>query len=270
MSDLTIIALNIDKKLDIKKLVDFTTQKLIDTPVFVATKTKLKISNKNIKNYVFENCSNDEALNTIIKDVQTEKLIIIRKISDYEDILEIYKNLKKSNQIAVFSKKSNKLRQFFEKISNYITHFLLGYNFLHASLGVVGFSKDAVAVLKQLSNASTYTKIDKWIGIEIVRIEKKKLDKVKFRPKITFDVLKICLYTLLTAVPIICWIFIDAIQKYIMLQLLCIFFVLLFVCLLGIQVILLYVKFKIGNNTHSKGEIKSFKRRKNEKSKNSN
>ncbi len=270
MSDVTILLLNIDAKLDVKKLVDFVTQNIINAQIYMATSKKVKISYQNVKNYVFENATNDEALNTIIKDVDTEKLIVVRKCSDLNDILKVYKALRKSNQIAVLAKKTNKIRSFFEKISDYITGFLLGYKFLHASLGVVGFSRDVTAVLKQLSNASTYTKIDKWVGIEIVKIETKKLDKVKFKPKLTSDILKIALYTLLTIAPIICWIFIDTIQKYIMLQLLCIFFIILFVCLVAIQVILLSVKIKIGNNTHKTGEIKSSKRRKNEKSEDSN
>ncbi len=270
MTDVTILLLNIDEKLEIKKLVEFISQNIISSQIYIASNKKINLFNQNVKNYIFENTTNDEALNTIIKDVQSDKIIVVRKISNFDDMLKVYHGLKKSNQICVLSKKTNSVCKFFEKITNYITQFLLGYNFLHASLGIVGFARDATAVLKQLSNASTYTKIDKWVGIEIVRIETQKLEKVKFKPKVTKDFLRIALYTSLIIVPIISWIFIEAIQKYAMLQLLCVFFIVLFVCLAFIQAILLYVKFKVGDNTHKQGEIKISKRRKNEKSKNRN
>ena len=270
MVDVTIIALNLDENLDIKSLLDYVLKTFISPKIFVASKKQIRIKNDILKNYVFENCTNDEALNYMISDVQSDKLIVVRNIKDYEDISRVFNGLRKANQICVLKNPSNQVKQFFEKMTDYVTKFLLGYKFLHASIGVVGFSKDVVAVLKQLKECSVYTKVDKWIGIEIVKIETKKAPKVKFKPKILPDLLKISLFTLMVLAPLMCWIFVEAIQKNIMLQLLFVFIIMLFVCLTTIQIILLCVKFKIGNNTHKVGEIKKSKRRGYEKSKNSN
>lgn len=269
MVDVTIIALNLDENLDIKGLVDYVSKTFISPKIFVASKKQTRIKNDILENYVFENCTNDEALNSMIKDVQSDKLIIVRNVTDYEDISKVFSGLKKSNQVCVLKKPSNKIKAFFEDMTDYVTQFLLGYKFLHASIGVVGFSKDVVAVLKSLRDCSIYTKMDKWIGIEIVKVETKNPPKVKFQPKIMPDLIKISLFTLIALAPLLCWIFIDTIQKSIILQLLFAFIIILFVCLTIIQIILLCVKLKIGNNTHKVGEIK-IKRRKNGKSKNSN
>ena len=52
MSDVTILLLNIDAKLDVKKLVDFVTQNIINTQIYVATSKKVKISYQNVKRMV--------------------------------------------------------------------------------------------------------------------------------------------------------------------------------------------------------------------------
>ena len=270
MSDVTIIALDLENKMEIKKLIKFVNTRLISPVIFVASSKKLNIKDENIQNFVFVIPNPDMALNALIKLVETDKLIVIRKISDLEDIEKVYRGLIKSNSICVLSKKSNKVTQFFQKLSDFVTNFLFGYKFLHAGLGVVGFSRVPLAVLKHLDNCSMYTKVDRWIGIEINFVQTNKVDKVKFKPKLTSNFLKLGVYTILALAPLLCWIFSDFVQRYVILQLLFAFLIILFVCLVVIQVIIICVKLKVGDNIHQKSDFKQNKRSKDGKSKNRN
>ena len=107
--DSTIIVLNTNNKLNLQKLADYITQKNIVADVIVASTTKHE-SVEGINEKVFAENNDDKILNTLIKDVKTEKLVVVRKVENdnFEDIEKFLNGLTENNSICVYKKRNNK------------------------------------------------------------------------------------------------------------------------------------------------------------------
>lgn len=254
MSDVCILLINLDNNLDTKKFTDFVNLNFLDSQVIIASREKHQLSGK-MTEYVFETKNPDIVINSLIKKVDAKTLIIVRKTdNDFSKIITVYKGLKKDNQICILKKKTNKFVAFFSNLRNKVMKSLFNYTFLDGSLECVGFSKLVIDVLIQLDNSSMYTKIDKWSGIEINEIEVDSIDKVKFKPKITKNCVRIGFEIIAFLAPLLVWIFVDFIKKSISLKLLFVFIMLLGVCLCIFDIFLICAKYRIGENTYEKAE----------------
>ena len=103
----TIIVLNTNNKLNIQKLADYITQKNIVADVIVASTVKHE-DVEGINEKVFAENNDDKILNTLIKDIQAEKLVIVRKVENdnFEDIEKFLNGLTDNNSICVYQKKT--------------------------------------------------------------------------------------------------------------------------------------------------------------------
>ena len=126
---------------------------------------------------------------------------------------------------------------------------------LFGSLACVGFGKTCLEILKQIDNPSFYTKVDKWSGIDIKVIECQETQKVKFKPKITNNIVNICLFGAIFLIPLFLWIFVPFFQKSIVLKLLGIFVMGLCFALLFINIFIVIVKYMVGENTYECAKI---------------
>lgn len=257
MFDCSIIVLNLDNKLDIQKLSNFVKSKIINAEIIIASTKKHQIYDVN--EYIFDTDCQDSVINTLVKEISSNKLIIVRKIdnNNFNPIISVYKGLTKTNQICLLKKKSNKFIDFFKKIRDKILNFLLGYTYLDGSISCVGFTSCVIEILKKLDNLSMYTKINKWSGIEIKEIEASDVSKVSFKPKIKKHLIRLAIQSVVLIAPLLLWIFVKFIQNYLPLKILCMFLILFSLCLIAIECIMISVKFKVGDNIYDQAEIKN-------------
>ena len=186
-------------------------------------------------------------------------MIIVRHCdnNNFERIYSVYSKLKVDNQICLISKNLNKFQKFFMRIFQFIVHFLFGYNLFEGSLEVVAFGKVPVEILKQVDNPSMYTKIDKWSGITISKVQSSEIAKVKFKANVTKNIVHILILLATFLTPLLLWIFIPFIQKNIALKLLAVFLMALSFSLIIIDALVIAIKHKIGESTYECANIKN-------------
>lgn len=154
---------------------------------FLCTDKKQKKSNK-YNLIIFDKIINDDiAINSCFKLMKFDKVFVIR--SGFKDFhqLESFKNFNEDYDILML-KNQNKLKKqgFLSNIKNFfkkLYYNLFSYNFYEGNLSCVLFNKNASNVLKQLDNPAPYTKVDKWIGMNIKYIL---TNTNKFIPQISF------------------------------------------------------------------------------------
>ena len=171
----TFLVLNLDGSVDVKKLNKFLYENVVDFELVVACNTKYKgIKTENVVECIFDdNAKPDEVLNTLIPKCGGQNLVLARKIenNNFAPLLEVAKNLKDQNQVVVIKKKNNVFTKFFKMIFSYFVRFLYGYELFDSNLSVMSFGEVPFTVLRQTENCSTFTKINKWGGLEVVEIE---------------------------------------------------------------------------------------------------
>lgn len=171
----TFLVLNLDGSVDVQKLNKFLYENIIDYQLVVACNQKYKsIANENVVECIFdENAKPDEVINTLIPKCDGEFLILVRKIENnkFGPILEVAKKLKSQNQIIVIKKTNNIFTKFIKKIFYFIVRLLYGYQLFDSTLAVMGFGEIPFSVLKQTENCSTFTKINRWAGVQIEEVE---------------------------------------------------------------------------------------------------
>ena len=184
-------------------------------------------------------------------------MVIVRQFdnNNFIPILTVSNELKKENQVCLMAKKCGKVRSFFRKLFSPLTRFLFGYDLLFGSLACIGYGKTCLEVLRQLDNASLYTKVDKWSGVDIKYIRASEVQKVKFKPKVIKNYLKIAMSLIIFALPLFLWIFVPFFQQSILLKLLGIFVMAICFALMFIDIMVIVVKSLIGENTYESAKI---------------
>ena len=255
MESACILILNLNDELDFDKFSKFSRQKLVGAKIVIASKQNHKLSE--FTEYVFDTDDSDEVINALVKKIDTEKLVIVRKFdnNNFNEIASVVGELKKENQLCMMSKKSGKIKAFFRSLFSPIIRFLFGYDLLSGSLSCVGYGKNCLEVLKQLDNPSLFTKVDKWSGVDIKYIETSQTQKVKFKSKVAKNYIRIAVYTILMALPILLWIFVPFFAQSILLKLIGIFVIAICFALVCIDVLVLVIKHFIGNNTYEVAKI---------------
>lgn len=171
----TFLVLNLDGSVDVQKLNRFLYENVNDYELVVACNKKYKgLMTQNVVECIFdENANPDEVINTLIPKCGGEFLILVRKIenNNFGPILEVAKKLKSQKQIVVIKKQSNVITRFFKKIFSFVVKFLYGYQLFDSNLAVMGYGEIPFSVLKQTPNCSTFTKINKWVGVTIDEVE---------------------------------------------------------------------------------------------------
>lgn len=171
----TFLVLNLDGKVDVGKLNKFLYDNVVDYELVVAcNQNYVGINNKSVVECIFqEDAKSDEVINSLLPKCGGNALVLARKIenNNFQPLLNIAKNIKDSNQVVVIKKKSNVFTRFFRKLLGLCVKFLYGYKMYDSNLSVIGFGEIPFSVLVATENCSTFTKIDKWAGINVVEIE---------------------------------------------------------------------------------------------------
>ena len=254
MNETTVLILNLNNKLDFEKFSKFAKQKLFGANIVIASQKGHK---SEFNEYLFETKNDDEVINTLLKKIKTNKLVIVRKFdnNNFLPIFSVADGLKKDNQVCLMSKSCGKVKNFFKKIFAVVVKFMFGYDLLFGSLACEGFGKTCLEILSQLDNPSFYTKVDRWSGVDIKHIQSSSVQNVKFKPKVKKNYLNILLCTAVFMVPLMLWIFVPFFKNSIAIKLLGIFVMGLCFALILINILVLIVKHIVGDNTYDSAEI---------------
>lgn len=198
----------------------------------------------------------DKIINALIPKVGGDKLVLIREYTNnFNDVISLTNAVKKENQIAKVKEKHSRLTDFFKRLLDIVINFIFGYKLFHTQLSMLCFGKVPLDVLKNLSNSSMYTKVNKWTGVDIVEVNISYKSKLKFKPKIKGNIISLCIFSILFIAPILCWALIDYNKKVFYLKALYIFVMAISLTIIAIIVILICIKCLIGNNEYEKAEM---------------
>ncbi len=211
----------------------------------------------NIRIFETKESDADKIINALISKVSGNKLVLIREYTNnFNDVVALVSAVKKENQIAKVKEKHSKFIDFFKRMLDIVINFIFGYTLFHTQLSMLCFGKVPLDVLKTLGNASMYTKINKWAGIDIVEVNISYKSKLKFKPKIKGNIISLCIFSILFIAPILCWALIDYSKKAFYLKALYVFVMAMSLTIIATTVILICVKNLVGNNEYEKAEIK--------------
>ena len=254
----TFLVLNLDGSVDVQKLNRFLYENIADYQLVVACNQKYQsIRNENVVECVFdENAKPDEVINTLIPKCDGEFLILVRKIenNNYGPILEVAKKLKSQNQVIVIKKSNNIFTKFIKKVFYFIVRLLYGYQLFDSNLAVMGFGEIPFSVLRQTENCSTFTKINRWAGVQIEEVEcispKVKLSEHKWTRFVRLGVYLAVFITVVLLMTLVPSMFEATIMK-LFGWAICLFMVLLTI----VDVTIVLVSHIIGGNTSKTAEI---------------
>lgn len=146
----------------------------------------------------------DELLNRLIPKIETDNLVVVRKYTNPKEIVNLAKNLKKTNQIVVYKKQRNRVSEFFVSLLNKIILFLFHYNLYDANLSSIAFGYDAFVVMRNISTPSVLTKVNRWAGLDFVELQGG--TNVKFKANLTPNIVILaCLFVLFVGI-IVLWV----------------------------------------------------------------
>ena len=247
MQKVSIILLD-NEKVNILDFANKCKQFFVDYEIFFCTKTKTS-ELENVTQIVTNESNIDKILNAIIPKTNGDKLCIIREYSsNFDDVKNMTNKVQKDNQLCKIKEKHGKFIDFFKNLLDIIINFLFGYTLFHTSLAMLVFGKDCTVVLKTLSNCSTYTKVNKWAGIDILEQEVSSAKAVKFKPKLLGCYIKIAVCFLLTVASILCFALINYKSPMIFLKTLYILIIAISITILLVQIIIICVKNLVGDN----------------------
>lgn len=251
----TSIILFDNKKVNISDFANKCKQFFADYEIFFCTQTKTS-ELENVVQIVTNESNADKVINTIIPKVTGEKLCIIRDYSgNFDDVKNMTNKVQKDNQLCKIKEKHGKFVDFFKNLLDIMVNFLFGYTLFHTSIAMLVFGKDCVVLLKTLPNSSTFTKINKWTGIEILEQEVSSAKKIKFKPKLVGSYIKISVCVLLIVASILCFALINYKSPMIFLKSLYILVIAISFTILLIQIIIICVKKLVGDNECDKIDI---------------
>ncbi len=251
----TFIVLNLQDKLNILKFVEFIKSKYSKYEIIIASK---KSHNKinDVKEYVFDTTDEDEVLNTLIPMCNGDKLIVCRNLTnDFEVVEKLEKNLKKQNQITIIKKKRNKISNFLFNWFNKLVFLVCGYYLFDGYIANFGFGKVAIDVLKNIDNCSFYSKVNKWIGCEIVKIDDTAQKNIDINCKIVLNISRIVLEWLLIVGLVLVWVFVPFVQNNVFIKIIDVFLIAFIISLIVLESVVLFVKIKVGKSTSKKAKI---------------
>ncbi len=252
----TFLIMNLDDKLDIKKLASYISQNYFSYQIIVASK-KSHGDIFNVSEFVFEEDDQDKIINTLMQKVEGNKLVLARKIDNdnLEELVNLEKNIKHENQIATLKKEKNKVSKFFFNLLNKIIELIFGYTLYDCNLCCMAFASVPLEVLKVLDNCSLYTKINKWKGLNFVSNKTTLKTKIKFKTKIAKNVLFLISSIIIIAGCVLVWVFVEYIQKQLLLKLFLVFVMVICLFVVFLEILRIFIKQKIGENIFDKAEI---------------
>ena len=245
----TIIALNLDDKLDVPSFVRYCKTRFIDCEILIASK-KQHGQVFGAKEYVFNNVSDNIVLNTLIPLVKGNKLVVVRNIDkdNYKNLDLFVTKLTQSNQICTFKKDRNKFKNFCFEYLNKFLKVLFGYKLYNGDISIISFGQNVIDILKQLENCSLYTKVQNWSGIEVVDIPQQENSKTRFKTNNKKSYTRLAIESIFLIAPLVCWILFDAIKNSFWLKTGCILSILMSFCVIFVEIILICVKRFVGEN----------------------
>lgn len=251
----TFIVFNLHDKLNILEFVRFIKSKYSKYEIIIASKKSHKEID-DAKEYVFDTNDEDEVLNTLIPMCNGNKLIVCRNLTnDFEVVEKLEKNLKKQNQITIIKKKRNKISNFLFNWFNKLVLLVCGYYLFDGYIANIGFEKIAIDVLQNVENCSFYSKVNKWIGCEIVRIDDIAQKNINLNCKIALNISRIILELLLIVGLVLVWIFVPFVKNNVFIKIIDVFLIAFVVCLIVLESVVLFVKIKVGKSTLKKAKI---------------
>ena len=142
-----------------------------------------KIRKKNVIVKVFEDGSKkEEIINSLQDEIEEGKVLICRKSISDEEIDKFFSS---DGDIITCKQKRNRFQQFMFGLWQTFIKMLFGFQFFEGDISVVCFSEKLFPVLKNISNLSYSSRINKWKQVEIKEVEilskpaKKEYDKTK-------------------------------------------------------------------------------------------
>ena len=255
MNHPTIIALNLEDKLDIQGFVNYCKTRFIECEILIASKTK-HTQTFGATEFVFENASDNVVLNTLIPAVTGNRMVVVREIDkdSYKDLDLFINKLTKNNQICVYKKDRNKVQEICYEYANKFINLLFGYKLYPGDISIISFAKTAIETLKQLDNCSMYTKVNDWTGIEFVEIDQHKPAPIRFKTNNKNNYIRMSVEFTFFVVALLCWLLIPYVQQT-LLSALCALVCVLSICLVLIEIILICVKRFVGENECVKIDI---------------
>ncbi|MBQ3494341.1 MAG: hypothetical protein IJA69_02890 [Clostridia bacterium] len=249
---------NVDNHIDIKKLNKFVSDKFDDYELVVAVGEKHRsVKIENVREYVFsENETNDDIINALVPVVFGQAMVVVRKIenNNFEPILNVLSGFEQNNDIVLIRKKQNKVTKFFKRILSFLIRFFYGYTLYDSNLSVCAFGEIPLNVLKQTENASTFTKINRWTGINIVYVEGE-CAKISFANHKPMRFVRLGIYTALAVASILLQVLIPAWFEFITLKMLAIFLVVAMVMFICVEIVIILVAHFVGKNSYRKANI---------------
>ena len=252
----TFLVLNLDNEININELSNRISEKYFKYQIIIASTKKHKTI-FNVEEYVFDEKNEDKIINTLMSKVKGNKLVLARKINNdnIEELIKMEQNLKHENQISIIKKEKNKVSRLLFNFLNKIIKLIFGYTFYDGNICCLAFASVPLEVMKVLDNCSLYTKVNKWKGIDFVDAELKIKSKVKFKPKISKNILLLMFSFLIIIGAILTWVYVEYIKNQFLLQLILVFIIVAFTYVVFVETLCIYSKKKIGENIFDKAKI---------------
>lgn len=246
MEKISIILID-NKNVDILDFCKNCEQSFENFEVYFCTQQKVQ-DLKNVKQVVTSEKNVDKIINSIIPKISGDKLCLIRNYNgNFDDVKRMVRKVKKDNEICKIKEKSGKFVDFFKNLLDIVINFVFGYKLFHTSLAMIVFGKSATCVLKTLPNPSTYTKVNKWAGIDILQVSAN-APSVKFKPKLIGNFITLGVCFVLSLACILCWTLIKYNKPMIFLKSLYILIIAISVTIILFEIIIICVKKLVGDN----------------------
>lgn len=179
------LVLDLENKINVDKFCVFAMQNFTNYEIVIASNQNAKkVLRENVVQKFYDNTANDDSvINSYVASCDISNLVVIRDYNENDNstILNVVKN-SKHDQVTMVEKKTNKIKSFFQKIFARIVFFLFGYNFYQAELSVASFGSSLVNILKTTFSPSLFTKINKWVGVNVNYVSGT-ARKIKFKSK---------------------------------------------------------------------------------------
>ena len=143
--------------------------------------SSVKQAQEGIKNYVFNQNTNSEAvINAITKQCSKKCIVVIRDVNNYKKIGALIKEYNSSNQIIYFKQKQQGLKRFwFNLVKNTVGKVFM-HNLLSIDYGVALYGEIASKVLRNINVPSILMRTNNWQGMRIILLEGGELYKFKY------------------------------------------------------------------------------------------
>ncbi len=147
--------------------------KSLDATYYIGIESKNKgiiRAGKLIKIFVYQDGSKkEEMINSLVKKVSTEgKIIIMRKLLKKEELKEFI--ISNADITICQKKKHNKFCDFFVRVWKRLIELMFGLSLFDGDTSVVAFCQPLSDVLKNLSNASYLSRLNRWKGASVVAL----------------------------------------------------------------------------------------------------